>query len=48
MSGKKVSQVLLILALAALLGGCSTVKGWFSKKKTDKPLTSWLKKASNN
>lgn len=37
MSGKKVSQVLLVLALAALLGGCSTVKGWFSKKKTDKP-----------
>jgi outer membrane protein assembly factor BamD len=37
MSGKKVSQVLLILALAALLGGCSTIKGWFSKKKPDRP-----------
>ncbi|MEW6660637.1 MAG: outer membrane protein assembly factor BamD [Thermodesulfobacteriota bacterium] len=37
MSGKKVSQVLLVLALAALLGGCSTVKGWFKSKKPDKP-----------
>jgi outer membrane protein assembly factor BamD len=37
MSGKNVSQILLVLVLAALLGGCSTVKGWFSSKKTDKP-----------
>ncbi|OGP70641.1 MAG: hypothetical protein A2Z73_06680 [Deltaproteobacteria bacterium RBG_13_60_28] len=34
---KKGIQFLLILALAATLGGCSTVKGWFSKKKPDKP-----------
>jgi outer membrane protein assembly factor BamD len=37
MSAKKVSQVLLILTLAALLGGCSTVKGWFKSKQQDKP-----------
>jgi outer membrane protein assembly factor BamD len=37
MSAKKVSQVLLVLTLAVLLGGCGTVKGWFSKKKEDKP-----------
>lgn len=37
MTMKKLMQFLLILVLAALLGGCSTVKGWFSKKKPEKP-----------
>lgn len=37
MSGKKISQILLVLALAAVFGGCSTVKGWFKSKPTDKP-----------
>ena len=34
---KKIFQFLLVLTLAALLGGCSTVKGWFSSKKPEKP-----------
>ena len=33
----KVFQFLLVLTLAVLLGGCSTIKGWFGKKKPDKP-----------
>lgn len=34
---KKIIQFLLVLVLAAHLGGCSTVKGWFSKKRPEKP-----------
>jgi len=34
---KKIMQFVLILVLAGLLGGCSTVKGWFSKKRPEKP-----------
>jgi len=34
---KKIMQLVLILVLSALLGGCSTVKGWFSKKRPEKP-----------
>ena len=37
MTMKKTFQFLLVLVLAALLGGCGTVKGWFSKKKPEKP-----------
>lgn len=34
---KCLSQVAVVVALAVLMGGCSTVKGWFSKKKPEKP-----------
>ena len=37
MAMKKIMQFVLILVLAALLGGCTTVKGWFSKKRPEKP-----------
>jgi len=37
MTLKKVSQFFMVLALAALLGGCATVKGWFSSKKPERP-----------
>jgi len=37
MFSKKISQVLLVLALAVIFGGCSTVKGWFTKKSSDRP-----------
>ncbi|RJR35879.1 MAG: outer membrane protein assembly factor BamD [Deltaproteobacteria bacterium] len=37
MTRNKALQFLLVLALIALLGGCSTVKGWFSKKEQEKP-----------
>ena len=34
---KCLSKVAVVVALAVLMGGCSTVKGWFSKKKPEKP-----------
>lgn len=34
---KKIFQFFLVLVLVALFGGCSTIKGWFSKKKPEKP-----------
>ncbi len=37
MTRKTVAKCLLLLVLLAFTGGCSTVKGWFSKKAPDKP-----------
>lgn len=37
MNMQKAIRFLLILTLVALLGGCSTIKGWFSKKKPERP-----------
>lgn len=37
MTMKKIIQFFLVLALAGLLGGCATVKGWFSSKKPERP-----------
>jgi outer membrane protein assembly factor BamD len=40
MTMKKTLQFFLVLTLAALLGGCgtvNTVKGWFTKKKPERP-----------
>jgi len=34
---KKSLQLALILSLAAGIGGCGTVKGWFKSKKPEKP-----------
>lgn len=37
MTKKTIIQGLLTLALVFALSGCGTVKGWFAKKKPDKP-----------
>ena len=37
MNMEKVIRFSLILTLVAFLGGCSTIKGWFSSKKPEKP-----------
>jgi outer membrane protein assembly factor BamD len=37
MTRKTVAKCLMPLMLLALLSGCSTVKGWFTKKTPDKP-----------
>ncbi len=37
MNRKSVAKCLLPVLLLALVSGCSTVKGWFSKKGPDKP-----------
>jgi outer membrane protein assembly factor BamD len=37
MTRKSVAQYFLLLVLVAFISNCSTIKGWFGKKESDKP-----------
>jgi outer membrane protein assembly factor BamD len=37
MTRKTITKCLLLLVMVAFISNCSTVKGWFSKKKPDQP-----------